>query len=71
MYPTNLDLIAALDDYLALRIERRWRMSDDPKKFRGLRPDSKLILTLQGLQVQHELQASNQPRGRAGRLRGV
>jgi integrase/recombinase XerD len=48
IYPTNRDLIAALDDYLAYRIERRWRMSDDPKKFRGLRPDSKLILTFKG-----------------------
>lgn len=48
VYPTNRDLVAALDGYLALRIERRWRMSDDPKKFRGLRPDSKLILTFKG-----------------------
>jgi integrase/recombinase XerD len=41
IYPTNRDLIDALEDYLALRIERHWRMSDDPKKFRGLRPDSR------------------------------
>lgn len=40
VYPTNRDLIVALEDWLALRIERRWRMSDEPKKFRGLRPDS-------------------------------
>ena len=45
IYPTNRDLMAALEDGLAVRIERRWRMSDDPKRFRGLRPDSKLILT--------------------------
>ena len=48
VYPTNRDLVAALEDYLALRIERRWRMSDDPKRFRGLRADSKLILTFKG-----------------------
>ena len=48
IYPTNRDLVAALEDWLTLRIERRWRMSDDPKKFRGLRPDSKLILTFKG-----------------------
>jgi integrase/recombinase XerD len=48
VYPTNRDLIAALDDYLTLRIVRRWRISDDPKKYRGLRPDSKLILTFKG-----------------------
>ena len=48
VYPTNRDLIAALDDYLTLRIEKRWRMSDDEKKFRGLRSNSKLILTFKG-----------------------
>ena len=48
IYPTNRDLVTALDDYLGLRVERRWRMSDDPKKFRGLRPDSKLVLTFKG-----------------------
>lgn len=48
IYPTNRDLVAAIDDYLAERAARRWRMSDDPKKFRGLRPDSKLILTFKG-----------------------
>lgn len=48
IYPTNRDLIGALEDYLALRIERRWRMSDDPMRFRGLRPDSKLVLTFKG-----------------------
>lgn len=40
--------MAAIDDYLAVRAARRWRMSDDPKKFRGLRTDSKLILTFKG-----------------------
>jgi integrase/recombinase XerD len=30
LYPTNRDLVAAIDDYLAVRAARRWRMSDDP-----------------------------------------
>lgn len=48
VYPTNRDLVAALEAWLVLRIERCWRMSDDPKRFRGLRADSKLILTFKG-----------------------
>jgi integrase/recombinase XerD len=48
IYPTNRDLVAAIDNYLALRIERRWRISDDPKRYRGLRPDSALVLTFKG-----------------------
>jgi integrase/recombinase XerD len=28
IYPTNRDLVTALDDYLSLRVARRWRMSD-------------------------------------------
>ncbi|PWF45088.1 tyrosine-type recombinase/integrase [Massilia glaciei] len=48
VYPTNRDLAGALEDWLAVRIKRRWRMSDEPKKFRGLRPDSALILTFKG-----------------------
>lgn len=48
IYPTNRDLIAAIDDYLTLRVERRWRMSEDPKRYRGLRPDSMLVLTFKG-----------------------
>ena len=48
VYLTNRDLVAALEDYLTLRVERRWRMSDDPKRYRGLRPDSALILTFKG-----------------------
>jgi integrase/recombinase XerD len=48
IYPTNRELVAALDDYLTLRIEKRWRMSDDPKKYRSLRADSKLVLTFKG-----------------------
>ncbi|HWW70190.1 MAG TPA: site-specific integrase [Duganella sp.] len=48
IYPTNRMLIEAIERYLSRRIERRWRMSGDPKKYRGLRPDSKLILTFKG-----------------------
>ena len=48
IYPTNRDLIAAIDDYLALRVSRRWRISDDPKRYRGLRTDSALVLTFKG-----------------------
>jgi integrase/recombinase XerD len=48
IYPTNRVLIEALERYLTYRIERRWRMSDNPKRFRGLRPDSKLVLTFKG-----------------------
>lgn len=48
IYPTNRTLIEALDRYLAYRVERRWRMSDDPAHFRGLRLDSKLVLTFKG-----------------------
>lgn len=48
VYPTNRELVSALENYLALRIERRWRMSDDPNRYRGLRPDSALILTFKG-----------------------
>lgn len=48
IYPTNRDLVAAIDDYLALRVARRWRMSGDSKRYRGLRPDSTLVLTFKG-----------------------
>lgn len=48
IYPSNRDLVAAIDDYLALRVERRWRMSDDPKQYRGLRSDSTPVLTFKG-----------------------
>jgi len=43
IYATTRDLAGAIEDWLAVRIKRRWRMSDEPKKFRGLRPDSALI----------------------------
>lgn len=48
IYPTNRALIEALESYLAYRIERRLRMSDDPQRYRGLRPDSALVLTFKG-----------------------
>lgn len=48
IYPSNRDLVAAIDDYLAVRVERRWRMSDDPKRYRGLRQDGVLVLTFKG-----------------------
>lgn len=48
IYPINRDLRAAIDDYLAVRVARRWRMSDDPSRYRGLRADSTLILTFKG-----------------------
>lgn len=48
IYPANRDLIAAIDDYLTLRVERGWRMKEDPKRYRGLRPDSMLVLTFKG-----------------------
>ncbi|NHZ66028.1 hypothetical protein [Massilia genomosp. 1] len=38
----------AIERYLSCRIERRWRMSGDPKKYRGVRPDCKLVLTFKG-----------------------
>lgn len=31
IYPTNRDLAAAIDDYLAPRVEWCWRTSDEPK----------------------------------------
>jgi integrase/recombinase XerD len=48
IYPTNRDLVSAIDEYLAVRVARRWRMSDDPTRYRGLRPDSALVLTFKG-----------------------
>jgi integrase/recombinase XerD len=48
VYATNRHLIEALEDWLAVRIAKRWRMSDDPTKYRGLLPDSKLILNSKG-----------------------
>ncbi len=48
VYLTHRLTIEALDAYLAYRIERGWRMQPATARFRGLTPDSKLILTLKG-----------------------
>lgn len=48
VYPTNCDLVAALEDYLAYRIARRWILDDGQTRYRTLRPDSPLILTFKG-----------------------
>lgn len=48
VYPTNRDLVVVPEDWLAMRVKRSWRMSDEPTKFRGLCPDSALILTFKG-----------------------
>ncbi len=40
--------IEALERYLEKRIGLRWRMSDDPRRYRGILPDSKPILTRRG-----------------------
>lgn len=48
IYPANRTLIEALGSYLTDWTEWRWRMSDDSTKYRGLRGDSKLILTFEG-----------------------
>lgn len=70
IYPANRDLIAAIDDYLTLRVERRWRMSDDPKRYRGLRPDS-AGAHFQGLSLLHEHQAPNQSGWPVSRLHSL
>jgi site-specific recombinase XerD len=48
VYATNRHLVEAIEDWLAVRIAKRWRMSDEPAKYRGLRPESKLILNSKG-----------------------
>jgi integrase len=47
IYPTNLHLVDALDSYFAYRLKRRLRLGMQGR-YRGLDPDSKLILTLKG-----------------------
>lgn len=48
VYPTNRDLVAALEDYITGRSKRQWMLDDGEKRYRGLRPDSTLILTFKG-----------------------
>lgn len=47
-YFTNPKLIAALEAYLTYRIEHQLKMSGETHRYRGLRPDTKLILSLKG-----------------------
>lgn len=48
IYLTHPQTIAALEAYLAYRIERCWRMDSTTDRYRGMKPDSQLILTLKG-----------------------
>lgn len=48
IYLTQRQAVAALEQYLEYRIARHLRLSNNPAKYRGLRPDSKLILTHKG-----------------------
>jgi integrase/recombinase XerD len=56
VYPSNRDLIQALEHYVEHRIKRDWRMSDDPRRFRGMRPDSP-DFDVQRQRLQHERKA--------------
>ena len=48
MYWTNKELVAALDDYLAYRIENRQMVTTRTGAYRGLDPDSPVFLTDEG-----------------------
>ncbi|HJV75080.1 MAG TPA: site-specific integrase [Noviherbaspirillum sp.] len=48
VYLTHRLTIDALEAYLAYRIARGWRMEPTPERYRGMKPDSKLVLTLKG-----------------------
>lgn len=48
IYLTHPQTIAALEAYLAYRIERGWRMDSTTDRYRGMKSDSQLILTLKG-----------------------
>lgn len=48
VYLTHRLTIDALQAYLAYRITRGWRMKPTSERYRGMTPDSKLILTLKG-----------------------
>jgi site-specific recombinase XerD len=48
IYLSHAKAIEALDRYLDCRIARRLRITDDPGRYRGLEPSSKLILTHKG-----------------------
>jgi integrase/recombinase XerD len=48
IYLSHVKAIEALDRYLDYRIAGRLRTTDDPSRYRGLEPTSKLILTHKG-----------------------
>ena len=48
VFPTNRLLVDALDRYVAFRAARGLRLGEQATQYRGLRPDSKVILTHKG-----------------------
>lgn len=48
VYLSRRMTIDALEAYLAYRIARGWRMGSVPDRYRGMTPNSELILTLKG-----------------------
>jgi hypothetical protein len=48
VYLTHAQCLAALDGWIAVRLQRRWGLSG-ADEYRGLRPGSKLSLFLKGL----------------------
>jgi site-specific recombinase XerD len=48
IYLIHAKAVHAMERYLEYRVERRLRLSNEPSRYRGLRPDSKLILTHKG-----------------------
>lgn len=52
IYLSHQKTIEALERYLTHRVEQRLRMSDEPGRYRGLHPSSKLVLTHKGYKFQ-------------------
>lgn len=48
VYLTHPRCVAALESWIAVRLQRRWGLSGDAE-YRGLRPSSKLVTTHKGL----------------------
>ena len=48
IYLSHAKAIDALDQYVGYRVERQLRTTDEPSRYRGLEPTSKLILTHKG-----------------------
>lgn len=48
IYLTHSKAIEALDQYLGYRVARGLRTTDEPGRYRGLEPSSKLVLTHKG-----------------------